>query len=296
MSASPPERASRPRAGLAASRAPGGPGAPVGPDAEAPASAPNVAPAAGPAAADPASAPNVAPAPSRAGHRTRTAAPARPREQQLRRAAVRLFREHGYDGTSMQDLAEALGMHRGSLYHYIASKEDLLFEIVESAMARFHDEVRPILEGEGPAPDRLRRAVGAHLRIAAEEPDELTLLQVELKALAPERRGQIVAERDAYEHAWRAFIREGMRDGAFHCADERTAGFMILAACNWFSQWYRPTGPLGVEEFASRFTDLFLDALRASPAAPRATEDAPTPPATDKQTIADVYGPLHREP
>ncbi len=53
--------------------------------------------------------------------------PRRPREEQLRRTAVRLFREHGYDGTSMQDLAEALGMHRGSLYHYIDSKEDLLF-------------------------------------------------------------------------------------------------------------------------------------------------------------------------
>ena len=200
---------------------------------------------------------------ARAGHARRAV---RPREQQLRRTAVRLFREHGYDGTSMQDLAEALGMHRGSLYHYIDSKEDLLFEIVESAMARFHDEVRPILEDQGPAGDRLRRAVGAHLRIAADEPDELTLLQVEVKALAPGRRARIVAERDAYEHAWRAFIREGMREGAFRCEDERTAGFMILAACNWFSQWYHPTGPLGVDDFAARFTALFLDALRAEPA------------------------------
>ncbi len=190
----------------------------------------------------------------------------RPREEQLRRTAVRLFREHGYDGTSMQDLAETLGMRRGSLYHYIDSKEDLLFGIVESAMARFHDEVRPILEGRGTAGDRLRRAVGAHLRIAADEPDELTLLQVEVKALAPARRARIVAERDAYEHAWRAFIREGMREGSFRCEDERTAGFMILAACNWFSQWYRPTGPLGVTDFAARFTTLFLDALRAEPA------------------------------
>ena len=178
---------------------------------------------------------------------------------------MRLFREHGYDGTSMQDLAEALGMHRGSLYHYIDSKEDLLFEIVESAMARFHDEVRPILQGQGAAGDRLRRAVAAHLRIAADEPDELALLQVEVKALAPARRARIVAERDAYEHAWRAFIREGMREGSFRCEDERTAGFMILAACNWFSQWYHPAGPLGVDDFAARFTALFLDALRAEP-------------------------------
>ncbi len=182
---------------------------------------------------------------------------------------MRLFREHGYDGTSMQDLGEALGMHRGSLYHYIDSKEDLLFGIVESAMARFHEEVRPILEGDGPASERLERAVAAHLRIAADEPDDLTLLQVEVKALAPDRRVRIVAERDAYEHAWRAFIREGMRDGAFACEDERTAGFMILASCNWFSQWYRPEGPLGVDDFAARFSALFLDALRATPSTRR---------------------------
>ncbi len=201
-----------------------------------------------------------APEPGSAPRRTR-----RPRAEELRRTSVRLFREHGYHGTSMQDLAEALGMHRGSLYHYIDSKEDLLFEIVESAMARFHAEVRPILEGDGPARDRLRQAVAAHLAIAAEEPDELTLLQVEVKALAPERRDRILLERDGYERAWRSFIREGMREGAFRCDDERTAGFMILAACNWFSQWYHPAGPLGVDDFATRFSDLFLDALRAVP-------------------------------
>ena len=218
-------------------------------------SAPPLPPAstAGPAARDGAR-PAGAPAP--------TAPPAgRPREEQLRRTAVRLFREHGYDGTSMQDLAEALGMHRGSLYHYIDSKEDLLFGIVEAAMARFRDEVRPVLEGDEPAPERLRRAVAAHLRIAADEPDELTLLQVEVKALAPDRRRRIVDERDAYEHAWRAFVRDGMSDGSFACADERTAVFMILSACNWFSQWYRPEGPLGVEDFAGRFAELFLGAL-----------------------------------
>ncbi len=195
----------------------------------------------------------------------------RPREEELRRTAVRLFREHGYDGTSMQDLAEALGMHRGSLYHYIESKEDLLFGIVEAAMARFNDEVRPILESDAPPRERLERAVAAHLVIAAQEPDELTLLQVEVKALAPERRYRIVAERDAYEHAWRAFIREGMRNGAFGCEDERSAGFMILASCNWFSQWYRADGPLGVEDFAARFSALFLAALRAD-AGPRPRE------------------------
>jgi len=191
-------------------------------------------------------------------------ATARPREAQLRREAVRLFREHGYDGTSMQDLAEALGMRRGSLYHYIESKEDLLFGVVQAAMARFIDEVVPVLAGPGAPAERLRHAVAVHLRIAADEPDELTLLQVELKALSPDRRSRILAERDAYEQAWRDLVRGAMREGSFRCDDERTPVLMILATCNWFSQWYRQSGPLGVDEFAHRFAALFLAAVGAA--------------------------------
>lgn len=192
----------------------------------------------------------------------------RPREEQLRRAAVRLFRRNGYHATSMQDLAEALGLHRGSLYHYIDAKEDLLASIVEGVMARFTGEVLPILEEEGDPVGRLRRAVAAHLRIAAEWPDELTLAQVELKALSGERAARVVAARDRYEHAWRELIRTGVQTGTFHCPDVRSAGFVILAACNWFSQWYRPEGPLSVEEFATSYSSLFLGALGADERVP----------------------------
>lgn len=198
----------------------------------------------------------------------------RPREEQLRGAAVRLFRRHGYHATSMQDLAEALGLHRGSLYHYIDAKEDLLAAIVEGVMARFTGEVLPILEGDGDPVERLRLAVAAHLRIAAEWPDELTLAQVELKALSDERAARVVAARDRYEHAWRDLIRSGVAAGRFRCADVRSAGFVILAACNWFSQWYHPEGPLGVDAFAESFAVLFLSALGAGEGT-AATDGAP---------------------
>lgn len=185
----------------------------------------------------------------------------RPREEQLRSTAVRLFRRHGYDATSMQDLAEALEMHRGSLYHYIDSKEDLLWGIVLGVMSRFCDEVVPILQEEAPPADRLGRAVQAHLRIAADAPDELTLAQVELKALNESRASEIIEMRDRYEHAWRGLILEGIGAGDFRCEDERAAGFVILAACNWFSQWFHRDGPMSVDGFAGQFTALFLGAL-----------------------------------
>lgn len=184
--------------------------------------------------------------------------PTRPREAKLLRAATRLFRERGFHATSMQDLAEALGMNRGSLYHYIGSKDDLLWSIVIGALDRLGDHVRPILESDSPSADRLRRAIAAHLAFAAQHGDELSLVQIELRSLSPERRHAIVERRDAYERLWRGAIEAAMAEGALRATDVRLAGIAILSACNWFTQWYRPDGSMSVDEIATVFADLFL--------------------------------------
>jgi len=197
-------------------------------------------------------------APRRMMVSTSDAVPTRPREAELLRVATRLFRERGFHATSMQDLAEALGMNRGSLYHYIESKDDLLWTIVTGALDMLSDGVRPILESDGPGADRLRRAIAAHLSFAAINSDELALVQVELRSLSPERRRQIIARRDTYEAHWRTAIAAAMAEGAMRSTDVRLAGIAVLSACNWFAQWYRPSGPLTVQQIADMFADLFL--------------------------------------
>jgi TetR/AcrR family transcriptional regulator, cholesterol catabolism regulator len=188
---------------------------------------------------------------------------ARPREAALHEAATRLFRERGFHATSMQDLAEELGMNRGSLYHYIDAKDDLLWAIVSGAITRLESVVRPILEGTGTPPDRLGRAIEAHLAFAAEHGDELALVQIELRALAPERRATLIRQRDAYEGAWREVIRQGVADESLRPVDVPLASIAILSVCNWFTQWFRPDGALGVPAIGHEFADLFLDGLRA---------------------------------
>ncbi len=182
----------------------------------------------------------------------------RPREAELLAAATRLFRQRGFHATSMQDLGEALGMNRGSLYHYIDAKDDLLWRIVSGALEQLDAHVRPVLDSDRPGAERLRDAMAAHLAFAAEHPDELSLLQVELRALDPERRRRIVGRRDAYEAMWRAAIAEAIDEGAMAAVDVRLAGMAILSACNWFTQWYRPDGPLGVDLIAREFGSIFL--------------------------------------
>lgn len=187
--------------------------------------------------------------------------PARPREAELHATATRLFRERGYHATSMQDLGEALGMNRGSLYHYIASKDDLLWSILTRALDLLEQRVLPVLDAQAPPRTRLSRAIHEHLRVAADHADELSLIQIELRSLSPERRAELIARRDAYEGRWRQAVSDGIESGALRPFDVRLAGIGILSACNWFTQWYRPDGELSVDEVADAFVRLFLGGL-----------------------------------
>lgn len=197
---------------------------------------------------------------------THAPVPTRPREAELLQAATRLFRRRGFHATSMQDLAEALGMNRGSLYHYIESKDDLLWRIISGALERLDQRVRPILDADGPAVERLRAAIGAHLAFAAEHGDELALVQIELRSLGAQQRLEIVDRRDAYERLWRRALEQALVDGALRPTDVRLTGIAILSACNWFTQWYRPDGPMSVDQIATAFADLFLAPPLGGPA------------------------------
>jgi AcrR family transcriptional regulator len=185
----------------------------------------------------------------------------RPRETELMAAATMLFRRRGFHATSMQDLAEALGMNRGSLYHYIASKDDLLWTILVGAFDRLDRRVTPQLEAAFPPLERLANAIHEHLRVAADHADELSLIQIELRSLSPERRREMIERRDAYEARWRRAIADGIATGDLRPFDARLAGIGILSVCNWFTQWYQPGGALSVDQIADAFVGLFLGGL-----------------------------------
>ena len=192
-----------------------------------------------------------------------TPIPARPREAELHATATRLFRQRGYHATSMQDLGEALGMNRGSLYHYINGKDELLWAILNRALDLLEDRVLPLLDADAPPVERLTAAIREHLRVAADHADELSLIQIELRALDRQRQREIIARRNAYENRWRDAIEAGIADGSLRSFDVRLAGIGILSACNWFTQWYRPDGPMSADEIADAFAELFLGGLRA---------------------------------
>ena len=182
------------------------------------------------------------------------------RRNDLTRAAARLFAEKGYHGTSIGDIAQALGVQKGSLYSHIASKADLLWDVASEGAAAFHAGLDGVPD-EGPVVERIRAALRAHLRVVAEQLDIATVFIREWRYLEGERREQFVAERRRYEERFRAYFREGRELGELRTdLDDGTAALLALSAANWAYTWLRPGAD--TDALADRFTALLVDGMR----------------------------------
>src|SRR3954464_15486278 len=155
------------------------------------------------------------------------------RRDDLTRIAARLFAEQGYHGTSTADLAEAMGVQKGSLYAHIDSKADLLWEVTREGAEAFHAALDAVPE-DGSAVDRIRAALRGHLRVVSEQLDIATVFTREWRYLEGERRELFVGERRRYGERVRALFREGRERGDLRAdLDDGTATSLALSAVNW---------------------------------------------------------------
>jgi AcrR family transcriptional regulator len=181
-------------------------------------------------------------------------------------AAAELFARQGYAATSMQQVADAVGLLKGSLYHYINSKEDLLYAVVQEAHHHTARQGYEALTLAGDARAKLTFLIGQHLRGAGENLAKVRVFYNESASLSPERLHEIVADRDTYEHCLRKLIESGQAEGTFapHLDPTLTA-IAILATLNSVQQWFRPDGPKTLDEVVDAFTDLILRSVLADP-------------------------------
>jgi AcrR family transcriptional regulator len=182
------------------------------------------------------------------------------RRNELTRQAARLFAEKGYHGTSIGDLAEAMGVQKGSLYAHIESKQDLLYETMRDGAAAFHAALDAVPD-ELPATEKIRLALRGHLRVVAEQLDVATVFVREWRYLEGERHEEIVAERRRYEERFRALFREGRDLGELRTdLDDATAALLALSAANWAYTWIR--ADTDTAALARDFTALLVDGMR----------------------------------
>ena len=182
------------------------------------------------------------------------------RRNELTRQAARLFAEKGYHGTSIGDLAEAMGVQKGSLYAHMASKQDLLYETMAEGAAAFHAALDAIDERLA-ATEKIRLALRAHLRVVSEQLDVATVFVREWRYLTGERRDEILGERRRYEERWRALFREGREHGELRTdLDEAAAALLALSAANWAYAWLSPRHD--TDALADSFHALLVDGMR----------------------------------
>lgn len=181
-------------------------------------------------------------------------------------AAAKVFRTKGYHAASVQDIADAVGILKGSLYHHVKSKEDLLYLIVKEPIAQIYATMTEIVDSDLPAADKLRRAILAHLEAFDRHYPHLFVYLREREEMTRRFREQFGLSPKQYERCWQQILREGVKSGEFRPdLDVQVVSYGLLGMLNWLYKWYDPRGRLGVREVAEQLSALALAGLVASP-------------------------------
>ncbi len=184
-------------------------------------------------------------------------------------AAATIFRRKGFHGASMQDIADAVGLQKATLYHHVHSKQEILLELLDRALDLLIADLEAIAAQEGSAAGKLRQAIRSYLTRLAKQADLASVLLLEYRSLEPDLRRRHISRRDKFESLWRRILRQGMDQGEFRVVDERIAGAALLGVQNWSITWFRPNGRLSTAELADQFADLLLRGLEAGAAGRR---------------------------
>jgi TetR/AcrR family transcriptional regulator, cholesterol catabolism regulator len=209
--------------------------------------------------------------------------PAMPREavvdsrQEILRTAARLFQQRGYDATSMNDVAAALKLSKGGLYHHFQGKDEILFEIMNHAMEITQERVIAPVRALADPEERLRALIRLHIEVVLSPRDrEITVMLHENHPLPPTLRKRINARKKEYIHFVEELIAEVLKDAQKNpqknaernrtlkgSVGPRAAAFALLGMINWIYQWYKPEGELQTNNLVPQFTEFVFGGIFA---------------------------------
>ncbi|MGA9192955.1 MAG: TetR/AcrR family transcriptional regulator [Anaerolineales bacterium] len=187
------------------------------------------------------------------------------RRDDILQAAAQIFRQKGYNAASMQDIADAVGLQKSSLYHHVNSKQEILLALLDHALDLLISDIHDVLSSTEPADEKLHAAMRAYIGRLTAEADLAAVLLLEYRSLEPDLRAKHIRRRDKLESAWRGIIIEGMEAGLFRPVDPAVAGFALLGVQNWMITWFKSNGRLTGDKLADAFFDLYLRGLSTVP-------------------------------
>lgn len=195
--------------------------------------------------------------------------------EDILRATEELFERHGYHATSMRQIADAVGLKAGSLYSHIASKEEILCDIVGRIASDLLLASQAARDLDAPPTERLRAFIRGQLEAIARHPKMANVLLMEWRSLPMPQKNTIRRMRDGYEKNLEKIITDGQVSGEFRGLNPKWVRFVILSTINWASQWLDPNGPNTPAEIADGFLDVVLQGIRQNDESRRSAVKAP---------------------
>jgi AcrR family transcriptional regulator len=193
----------------------------------------------------------------RAGRRT-----PRKRHAEVLDAAARVFHAKGYEASSIQDIADEVGILKGSLYYYISSKEDVLFEMLQEVHASALEAVTGAVAVDGDPVERIRSFVETLARFHADNTVRMGILLHDFRSLSAPRREEIVRDRDRYDEILRVLLTEGSEQGLIRPdVDPKITALAVMGTINSIYQWYRPSGAQQPAHLGKVYADLIVGSL-----------------------------------
>ena len=177
-------------------------------------------------------------------------------------AAAQVFRQKGFHGASMQDIADAVNLQKASLYHHVSSKQEILLALLDRALELLSERISAISARPIPSDEKLQQMIRTYLQILAENTDLSAVLLFEHRSLERKQHALHVPNRDRFESLWRQVLLEGAAAGRFQCEDPALAARAILGILNWTITWYRPNGGMTIDQVADQYSKLLLNGLR----------------------------------
>jgi len=177
-------------------------------------------------------------------------------------AAAQVFRQKGFHGASMADIAGAVNLQKASLYHHVSSKQEILLALLNRALDMLFEQMVVFTEQPLPADEKLRQMIHVYLRLLADNSDLSTVLLFEHRSLEPDQHLRHIPSRDRFEALWRDVLDDGVRTEIFNCPDSALSTRAIMGVLNWTLTWYHAEGQLSIEQIADHYTDLLLCGLK----------------------------------
>jgi AcrR family transcriptional regulator len=197
----------------------------------------------------------------------------------VQEAALTMFSERGYHGTTMKHVAALLGVQAPSLYNHVVSKQEILQRIMTTGMRRLTAYQEEALASSTEPPAQLLAMTEAHVLMHIRHRRSAMVGDREINNLEEPTQREVRAQRDAYERRYRGVIQRGVDEGSFTVDSVKLASFAIIEMSTSVTVWFNPEGPLSPEEVAREYGEMALRIVSAG-TAKRARRDSARTSAT----------------